>query len=245
MPNATQRHVDFPPTSWSSIKRLCEAQEPEERAALLSSLCGLYWAPLYGFARRRGYSPHDAEDLTQSFFEQLIEGNVFALATPKLGKLRTFLRASFLNHMRDGHKHRKAQKRGGQVEHLSRDAMSLEEQYMNDPQVTALPDDLYDRAWAIAFFGQVTERLREHYQTKGKSEQFLVLIPHLFTQREVSQEESAEALGVSLNTFRVMLMRFRKQYRNLFRQMVEETLDNPSESEVEDEIRELIRLASR
>ena len=32
-----------------------------------AELCRLYWYPLYGFIRHRGYSPEDAQDLTQEF----------------------------------------------------------------------------------------------------------------------------------------------------------------------------------
>ena len=38
----------------------------------LAELCGRYWQPLYTFARRRGHSPEDAQDLVQGFFEHLI-----------------------------------------------------------------------------------------------------------------------------------------------------------------------------
>jgi hypothetical protein len=35
------------------------------------------WYPLYIFARRRGRSPEDAQDLTQSFFLHLVEHRAF------------------------------------------------------------------------------------------------------------------------------------------------------------------------
>jgi DNA-directed RNA polymerase specialized sigma24 family protein len=40
-------------------------------------LCRLNWYPLYIVARRRGRSPEDAQDLTQSFFLHLVEHRAF------------------------------------------------------------------------------------------------------------------------------------------------------------------------
>ena len=31
----------------------------------LEALCQAYWSPLYGYVRRQGHSPQDAEDITQ------------------------------------------------------------------------------------------------------------------------------------------------------------------------------------
>jgi len=59
----------FAPTHWSVIIAAGESQAaPEIARAALAQLCQTYWAPLYGFVRSRGYSVHDAQDLTQSFF---------------------------------------------------------------------------------------------------------------------------------------------------------------------------------
>ena len=33
----------------------------------LARLCERYWSPLYAFARHRGFSPEDAQDLVQGF----------------------------------------------------------------------------------------------------------------------------------------------------------------------------------
>ena len=46
----------------------------------LAALCETYWYPLYAFVRRKGHSPHDAQDLTQAFFARLLEKNYVAQA---------------------------------------------------------------------------------------------------------------------------------------------------------------------
>ena len=45
----------FVTTRWTLVVAASREPTPESREAL-SQLCELYWPPLYGFARRRGYS---------------------------------------------------------------------------------------------------------------------------------------------------------------------------------------------
>jgi RNA polymerase sigma-70 factor (ECF subfamily) len=47
-----------------------QGQSPAAQEAL-EKLCRNYWRPLYGFVRRQGFSPEEAEDLTQSFSRAL------------------------------------------------------------------------------------------------------------------------------------------------------------------------------
>jgi hypothetical protein len=63
---------EFPVTRWTVVLAAGGTPSPESAAAL-ERLCGSYWYPLYAFVRRSGYSPPDAEDLTQEFFARLLE----------------------------------------------------------------------------------------------------------------------------------------------------------------------------
>ena len=91
--------IDAPPdrfesTHWSVVLAAGRADDVSAQArAALSRLCQTYWTPLYGFVRGRGYSVHDAEDLTQGFFVHLIH----ARAGREQGKFRSFLLASLKN----------------------------------------------------------------------------------------------------------------------------------------------------
>ena len=64
--------VQFRTTRWTVIMLAAKGKNPAGEAAL-AELYQLYWSPLYAFARYRGYSPQDAQDLTQGFFVHLIE----------------------------------------------------------------------------------------------------------------------------------------------------------------------------
>ena len=63
----------------------------------LAELCQLYAYPLSIFARRRGYSPEDAQDLTQGVFLQSEDG-VFAGVGPLNCKFGSILLASLRRH---------------------------------------------------------------------------------------------------------------------------------------------------
>ncbi|TWU42766.1 RNA polymerase sigma factor [Novipirellula artificiosorum] len=92
MDNDPQGAREFATTHWS----LVVAAKPDgasqtQAQEALEELCKAYWYPLYTFVRNRGYSPTDAEDLTQSFFARLIETRGFASAEPERGRFRSYL----------------------------------------------------------------------------------------------------------------------------------------------------------
>ena len=84
----------FPNTRWSMWHEAVHL-DGEQASTALEQICTAYWYPLYAFARRKGQSPEDASDLTQSFFANLLEKNWLADADQQRGKLRTFLLTSF------------------------------------------------------------------------------------------------------------------------------------------------------
>src|SRR5438874_1780212 len=65
-----QRQAGFAPTNWNTVLAAGESDSVRAEEAL-ATLCRTYWYPLYVYVRRKGHSVHDAEDLTQGFFEQL------------------------------------------------------------------------------------------------------------------------------------------------------------------------------
>ena len=73
----------FNTTRWSVVLS-CADSGIESVAArdALSELCQTYWRPLFAYVCRRGYSTHDAEDLTQDFFSSLMQGPLLERADP-------------------------------------------------------------------------------------------------------------------------------------------------------------------
>ncbi len=83
---------EFATTHWSLVVA-AKSDEVSQTCArkALEELCKVYWYPLYTFVRNRGYSSSDAQDLTQSFFAQIIETGGFASADPERGRFRSYL----------------------------------------------------------------------------------------------------------------------------------------------------------
>ena len=69
---AAQGGASFHTTRWTIVMKAAQSQAPGGESAL-AQLCRTYWYPLYMFARRRGHSPNEAQDLTQGFFLHLLE----------------------------------------------------------------------------------------------------------------------------------------------------------------------------
>jgi DNA-directed RNA polymerase specialized sigma24 family protein len=239
----TNQSLSFQTTRWTWVVQLRDGADEAERARILAELCGAYWTPLYVFARRSGKSPHDAEDMTQGFLQHVLKANVFAKAHKARGKLRTFLLTSFRHYLTSQHLRDTAAKRGGHEALLSIDLSQAEARYLNEPQDLATPEELYNRRWARDFFVAVKSRLQEEYAACGKARIFVALEPWLFEEAKAEDFASQAAdLKVSAGNFRIMLLRYRKRYRELFREAVADTLDFPTQEEIDQEIRELIRL---
>jgi DNA-directed RNA polymerase specialized sigma24 family protein len=96
--------ASFHNTRWTIVMRAAQSQARGGQSAL-AELCRVYWYPLYIFARRRGHSPDDAQDLTQSFFLHLLEHRALTGLDRLKGKFRSFLLASFQNHLSDAVDH--------------------------------------------------------------------------------------------------------------------------------------------
>jgi hypothetical protein len=122
---AAQGSAGFHTTHWTVVLKAAQGQEPRGEVAL-SNLCRLYWSPLYAFARGRGYSSEDAQDLTQSFFLHLLKHHALTAVNPLKGKFRSFLLASFQNHLSDASDSARRLKRGGDKQFVQLDVEEAE-----------------------------------------------------------------------------------------------------------------------
>ncbi len=82
---------DFATTRWTVVLQAGRhAEDPEARRAL-EQLCQEYWPPLYSYVRRRVPQLAEAQDLTQSFFAELLEKKVFGQARADRADFAPFL----------------------------------------------------------------------------------------------------------------------------------------------------------
>src|SRR3954467_10292955 len=91
-PQTTTPEGAFVSTRWTMVLDAGKSQTPPGEAhSALSELCRIYWTPIFLFLRRQGSSLDDAQDLTQGFFEHLIESRAYARANREKGRFRSFL----------------------------------------------------------------------------------------------------------------------------------------------------------
>ena len=102
----------FTTTRWSLVIAAGRDATPTSRAAL-AELCELYWPPLYAYARRRGHSVEEAQDLTQAFFTRLLEKHTVQVADPQRGRFRSFLLTVLSRFLINEFERGQAARRGG------------------------------------------------------------------------------------------------------------------------------------
>src|SRR6266511_1419533 len=123
--------AQFTTTHWSVVLAAGQSSSPVAQAAL-EQLCRTYWYPLYVYVRRRGSSPEDAQDLTQGFFERLLERDLLADLRPTGARFRSFLLHALKNHLASEWTRAHAEKRGGTTTVVPLDELSPETRYAQE-----------------------------------------------------------------------------------------------------------------
>lgn len=241
MANQTPGH--FITTRWSVVLS-CADSEVESAAAhdALSELCKTYWRPIFIYICRRGYSSQDAEDLTQDFFANLLQGPLLQRADPGRGRFRSLLLKALQDFLGHAAEKLHARKRGGGVKFVSWDDWMAEapSQLSISPQAlnSWSAEQLYDLRWAATVVEQALRRLREECQSKSRLRLFETLSLYLATDRaDVSYQNLATMLGIAESAVKKQLHNLRRRYRWLLYDEVAQTVQTPDD--VEAEIRHL------
>lgn len=224
----------FPPTRWTLVEEVRRGGAGGERA--LNELCGIYWYPVYAYARWSGEVPADAEDITQGFFARLLERGDFLAADGGKGRLRSFLLTSLKNFSFSEHRRKTALKRGGGAVIIPIDVDAAEGRFAEQPaDERADPAQLFERQWAASLLDEAFDRLRDEYIHSGRQALYETLSPHLAGRQDKADRyaELGEALAMSTGAVQVAIHRMRKRYRRHLEAAVAETLEDPAELEAE------------
>jgi RNA polymerase sigma-70 factor (ECF subfamily) len=209
----------------------------QSRAAL-ANLCEAYWRPIYAYARRRGRTVDQAQDLTQAFFTQLLEKDYVARADRDRGRFRSFLLTAFKHYLSNDSDRARAQKRGGGSALLSLDFSTAEGKLPYEPAETATPETLYARQWAQTLLDRAFTRLAL-MEREAHPERFDRLKHCLMgAESAVGYGALADELGTTEGAIKVTVHRMRKRFGDLLRREVAETMI--SEDAVSEEISFLI-----
>jgi RNA polymerase sigma-70 factor (ECF subfamily) len=233
---------EFTTTHWSVVLAANDGESTQAHTAL-AQLCRTYWYPLYAFVRRKGHSPHDAQDLTQAFFARLLEKRYIEQADRERGRFRTFLITALTHFLADEWDKARRLKRGGGREIISLDAASAEERYRLEPLDQLDAAKLYERRWVTTLFDQVLARLEQEFRDSGKGELFDQLKGSLLAEeRGLSYAEVGARLSLTESAIKQTVHRMRRRYRELFREEIGQTVASPGE--VDDELKHLFAVLS-
>jgi RNA polymerase sigma-70 factor (ECF subfamily) len=235
---------EFATTHWSLVVAAKPGEASQTRARrALEELCRVYWYPLYAFVRYRGYSPDDAQDLTQSFFARIIETGGFASADPERGRFRSYLLGAMKHFLANEWHRGQTQKRGGRVQFIEWDALDPEARYAGASKQSDDPEHLFDREWALETIGGALQALHDEMVQAGKGPLFDALKGSLTGEPEPAREDIAARLNMSEGAVKVAVHRLRQRYRTLLRAAIAETVSD--EADLDDEMRYLVAVLRR
>ncbi|MBL9117693.1 MAG: sigma-70 family RNA polymerase sigma factor [Verrucomicrobiaceae bacterium] len=237
---ATSRTGLLPNTPWTQLIRSRGGDTVANEA--LGHVVGLYWRPIHVCMMKRGFSAHDAEDLTQEFLSLIVLKGQFERIDPAKGKLRSYLLTALNHFLANVWRDRKTQRLGSGAAHISLDHEDEKDSPVLPDHQT--PDAEFDREWALTVLDNVMKELRADYAQQGKQDLFEALSPALsVADGQTDANAMGEKLGMNAGAVRVALHRLRLRYRNMLYRHIAATVER--EDQVEGEIREMIAMLRR
>lgn len=235
----------FPPTAWSMIGDAKDRQSPGYLQAM-NRLIGGYWRPVYYFLRARGYSTHQAEDLTQEFFLQLFDRQWVRNADRDRGRFRTLLLTILTRFLSDRGTERAPRQRLFDDRLVSISALVGDRERSYEPAVTEPPEDLFMKHWAASVLANVRRSLETWCQERRRPDWYEIFCAVHFPlpgSRPMTQEALAGHFRVTRDQVRYASEEVKKQFVRLLRAEVAAQVD--SAEEVDLEISEITGLLAR
>lgn len=201
----------------------------------MNEICRQYWYPLYAFSRRVGFPPHDAEDITQTFFQRLVTTEAMQEAQEDKGRLRSFMLALLKRVIANHVRHVSAQKRGGRhLDAISFDDQNAEERYTREPADLSDPEMLFDRAWARGVLHAAENRLRNDFIKADNLDDFQQLCEFLpLGHNATLYAQVAEKMGLTESSLRLQIHRMRKRYAKCIEEEIAQTVSSPEQLKAE------------
>ncbi len=225
----------FPTTRWSVI---ASARAGNERG--LERLCEGYHLPVLAFFKEAGFSEHDAKDLTQSFFADILRRNYLKNYSRGEARFRTFLIHSLKHHLCDQLDKANALKRGGgrmTVSIHEEDALGQPRIQPRDPSPN--PEQVFVREWVSTLVAKAFAQVERECDRSARRALLTELEPVLHRDQDApSYREIARRLGSTEGAVKAAAKRIRDRLQWLIRDQIKRTLRD--ESECDAEIRDLI-----
>jgi RNA polymerase sigma factor (sigma-70 family) len=211
------RVIPFPATRRSVIERI-RADDAAVRRLAFGDLAAGYWRPSYHYLRLHWrLAPEAAEDVVQAFFTVAFEKGYVERYDPAKAMFRTFLRTCLDRFMQNTQKAERAEKRGGQAEHLPLDFPGAERELAAIGSSELHDLDRFFRDEMIrSLFGRAVDELRRTCDESGKTAMFRAFECHdLAPAAEVSYATVARELGVTVSQVTNYLHAARRRFREI------------------------------
>lgn len=224
--------VAFETTPWTMV--LAARSDSAGRRVALERLCRTYWGPVYHYIRRRGWTPHDAEDLTQGFFAYVLEDDFFDRPDPSRGRFRGYLVGALKRYLADVREHASAKKRGGGAQWIDWHSPEAETRLSELGDHPLDPSAAYEKSWALTLLGRALQRLGDEQAAAGRAAIFATLMPHLTSPAGPGDyDRLAGTLGIRRPAVAVAVHRLKQRYSELVRLEVAATVADPTEVKAE------------
>ena len=228
IPPGSCNGAHFGETAWSVVLAAGSLSESHAREAL-AELCQMYWPPIYAYLRQRGFNRHDAQDLTQIFFQRIVQDETLRRASPARGRFRSFLLGALTRCLADEQAYLRAVKRGGGAQFISMDEVAAEEVHHQRVTMNLTPADSLDARWAGLLLERALGKVRAEFSVNGKAETFEALSPFLAGEKPNITYDAAERMGLAMSAIKTHIHRLRQQFASAVRQEVMQTVSAPHE----------------
>ena len=210
----------------------------------MEELCQAYWQPVYLCVRHHGYSVHDAQDLTQGFFLQLLKGKWLRHLDEAKGRFRAYLSVALKNFLRDQWRQRWTLRRGRGKVVVSIECTEVEESYAASAVGNITPETLYEQRWATSVLERALYQLKIELRA-NKTEVFLQHFDALMVPGSDAalHREISESLNMTAGALRGALFRWRQRFVALMREEVGRTV--LSATDIDEELQHLQRIFAR
>jgi RNA polymerase sigma-70 factor (ECF subfamily) len=230
-PNAPDGHAPFTPTRWSIVYGAKQWPAPEAYEAL-SQLCEIYRPPVYAFLQRR-YTTHDADDLTQGFFAQMLRKDFLKNVDGGKGRFRSFILKCLKHYLINQHAKDSAKPT---LIFPGHDAESDGTMLDTD---ALIPNEGFDQKWALALVQRVFQTLADEFARKDRLAFFTRLRTHLTGDLEaVPYAALAAEFQIPEGTLRKAVHDLRHRFGELLREEVAETV--ATRAEIDEELRHIM-----
>lgn len=197
--------LPFPTTKPSLVGIALSRDAPGFRAAW-EQFFRAYWPPLYGYLRRTGSPPTEAQDVLQEFFLRALDGPMLASYDPRKGKLRVFLRACLHNLRSKERRHERAR-----PDRLLLGALDTEgvEATLADPR-GADAEEAFEREWSARLLARAVEVLGANLTASGDAVYLRVLREWVLKADRPAAAALAKELGLSVSDLYTRATRLRQ-----------------------------------